>query len=79
MATAKKIPDSNYQVQFTLSPVEARYLFVVLGRVAGIRPVNEIWEPMCNVFPSAPSVVGQVTFNYGLLSENIRDWVENGE
>lgn len=78
MATIKKVSES-YKVVLTLSDVEARYISLVLGKVWGIRPVNDIWSTMEDVVGKPRTILSEPSFNYESFSEEARLWVENGE
>lgn len=79
MATAKKIPDNNYQVQLILSPKEARYLTAIAGCMVGDRPVQDIWSTLNDVVGPSQWKHSTETFNYTKIGRELRDWVENGE
>jgi len=78
MATAKKVT-GDYNVVLTLSSTEARYISVLVSRVWGIRPVNDIWTTLETIVGEPDNLTDEPTFNYESLSRKTRNWVENGE
>lgn len=82
MATAKKIPDSNYQVQLTLSPKEARLIQLVIGRTTSSGPLaSDVYAALREINGWMPNDKNGYPnlHDYQNFSKFIRDWVENGE
>lgn len=77
MATAKKI-ESDYKVVLTLNPVEARYVSVVLGRICGSRPVDNVWSVLDDLIGKPDSICKNPQFDYSRLNEETKDWVLHG-
>lgn len=77
MASAKKV-DVDYKVVLTLSPEEARYVSVVLGRICGSRPVDGVWSVLNDLIGQPHSICENPAFDYSQFNEETKNWVLHG-